>query len=102
MSRYMEDSPEDQYGDFFVVAGERWCAGVTSETAAHIEAVLDRDVVPKWIVFDDRVGSRYRVRTRHIRSIVESTAAQRAADRRYDQARQQEDKEDRRPWEEND
>jgi hypothetical protein len=45
-----------------------------------------------------KYGSRFRVRTCHIRSIVESTAAQRAADRRYDRARDEEEKEVRRPW----
>ena len=99
MSRYLESSPEDQYGDFFVVAGEFGSAGVTCDTAAEIEAVLERENVPDWIVFDDRVGSRFRVRTRQIRSIVESTSAQRAADRRYERARQREEQEDRRPWE---
>jgi hypothetical protein len=99
MSRYMENSPEDMYGDFFVVYGEFGSAGISAETAARIEAVLDREQVPIWIVFDDRVGSRFRVRTSHIRSIVESTAAQRAADRRLDRARQREEQEDRRPWE---
>ena len=100
MSRYMEKPPDDQFGDFFIVAGEFGSAGVTSDTAAQIEAVLDRESVPDWIVFDDRVGSRFRVRTRLIRSIVESTAEQRAADRRYERARQREEMEDRRPWEE--
>jgi hypothetical protein len=88
-------------GDFFVVAGEFGVAQVTSETAARIESVLDRTVVPPWIVFDDRVGSRFRVRTNHIRTIVECTAEQRAADRRIDRARSREEKGDR-SWEEND
>jgi hypothetical protein len=96
---FFDEPPEQEYGDFFVVAGEFGAACVTSETAASIEAVLDRPVVPAWIVFDDRAGSRLRVRTRHIRSIAESTAAQRAADRRFDRARQREEQDDRRPWE---
>jgi hypothetical protein len=102
MSRCFENAPEDQYGDFFIVAGDRLYVTVTCETAAQIEAVLERAKVPEWIVFDDRVGSRFKVRTCHIRSIVESTAEQRAADRRFDRARQREEKEDRNPWEEYD
>ena len=101
MTEYLESS-EDDYGDFFVVAGEFGVACVTAETATQIEAVLDRETVPKWIVFDDRAGSRLRVRTRHIRSIGESTAEQRAADRRFERARRREEQEDRRPWEGND
>jgi hypothetical protein len=98
MSRYLEELPGNGYGDFFVVAGEFGVAHITSETAARIESVLDRRNVPAWIVFDDRVGSRFRVRTRLIRTVIESTAEQRAADRRYEKARQREEKEDRRPW----
>jgi hypothetical protein len=99
VAEHFEEPHEQAYGDFFVVAGEFGAACVTSETAARIEAVLDQKRVPKWIVFDDRAGSRLRVRTRHIRSIGESTAAQRAADRRFERARQREEQEDRRPWE---
>jgi hypothetical protein len=98
VSGYVEETPDDQYGDFFVVAGEYFTAGVTRDTARRIEAQLDRRFAPMWIVFYDRVGSRFRVRTRLIRSIVESTAAQRAADRRYERAREREEKNDRRPW----
>jgi hypothetical protein len=98
VSDYFEKSPEEEYGDFYVVAGEYFTAAVTRETAERIEAVLDRKTVPKWVEFHDRVGSRFRVRTRLIRTIIESTAEQRAADRRYERARQREEKEDRRPW----
>jgi hypothetical protein len=98
VSEYFEKSPEENYGDFYVVAGEYFTAGVTRETAERIEAVLDRKSVPKWVEFHDRSGSRFRVRTRLIRTIIESTAEQRAADRRYERARQREEKEDRRPW----
>ncbi len=102
IARYMEEPAEQEYGDFYVVAGEFGSACVTSDVAARIEAVLDRWLVPKWIAFRDRSGSRIRVRTRQIRSIGESTAAQRASDRRIDRARQREEQEDRRPWEEGD
>ena len=95
---FSEDPEEEEYGDFFVVAGEFGAACVTRETAERIERVLDRQDVPAWITFNDRAGSRLRVRTALIRSIGESTAAQRAADRRIERARQREEKEDRRPW----
>lgn len=96
----LEEAPDDEFGDFFVVAGEFGAACVTRETAHRVEAILNRWWwVPTWIVFEDRVGSRLCVRTRLIRSIGESTAAQRAADRRLERAREREEKSDRRPWE---
>ena len=98
VSDFLGKSPEEEYGDFHVVAGEYFTAAVTRETAERIEAVLDQKRVPKWVEFHDRVGSRFRVRTRLIRSIIESTAAQRRADRRYEKAREREEKDDRRPW----
>ncbi|MFN2564620.1 MAG: hypothetical protein ABR499_06350 [Gemmatimonadaceae bacterium] len=101
-SCYFEEPPEDSYGDFYVVAGVFGSACVTRETAEYIEAVLGRWWLPTWIEFRDRAGSHIRVRTRSIRSIVESTAAQRAADRRLDRARRLEEKADRRPWEDDD
>jgi len=98
VSEYFEEPPEQEYGDFFVVAGENFWGAVTREEVARIEAQLDQRKAPKWLVFHDRSGSRYRVRTRLIRSIIESTAEQRKSDRRYEKAREREEKEDRRPW----
>ena len=92
MTGFLAEDPENEYGDFFMVAGFGFCAEVTPETAARVERALER-----WIVFHDRVGSRFRVRTSLIRAIVESTAKQREADRRHDRAREREEKEDR-PW----
>ena len=59
VSGYAEETPDDLYGDFFVVAGEYFTAGVTRDTARRIEAQLDR---------------------------------------RYERAREREEKNDRRPW----
>ena len=100
LSDFFEEDSELDYGDFFVVAGDFGAACVTRETAERIEALLDRRDVPAWVTFEDRVGSRLRVRTALIRSIGESTAAQRAADRRLERARKREEEQDRRPWEE--
>lgn len=100
LSDLFDEDSEQGYGDFFVVAGEFGAACVTRETAERIEAVLDQRDVPTWISFDDRVGSRLRVRTALIRSIGESTAEQRAADRQLERARRREEEQDRRPWEE--
>ena len=99
---YFEEPPEQSYGDFYVVAGEFGAVCVTREVAEYVERILGCLWVPAWVEFRDRVGSRVRVRTRHIRSICESTAAHRAADRRLERARQHEERTDRRPWEDGD
>jgi hypothetical protein len=96
---YLEEPPEEQYGDFYVVAGDFGRVGVTHAVARRIQAVLDRWIVPTWIEFPDRVGSTVRVRTCQIRSFIESTVEQRARDRRLERAREEEEKGNRRPWE---
>jgi hypothetical protein len=93
------EDEEPPYGDFVVVSGPFGSLCVARDVARDIERVLDRRWRPRWVVFRDRVGSRVRVRTNEIRLVVESTAAQRAGDRRLDRARRQEEKADRRPWE---
>ena len=106
MNRLLElfETPEEDlpYGDFFVVSGEFGSACVTPETARDIERRLARMWVPRWIVFRDRVGSRVCVRSRCIRTICESTTAQRAEDRRLDRARDREYRSDRPSWENDD
>jgi hypothetical protein len=98
ISSFLEEPPEE-YGDFFVIAGEFGAACVTAETARSVKAVLARPFEPRWTEFRDLAGSLVRVRTRLIRAITESTAAQRAADRRFDRARQLEQQDNRPPWE---
>jgi len=93
------EDEEPPYGDFVVVSGPFGSLCVTGDVARDIERMLDRRWRPRWVVFRDRVGSRVRVRTNEIRLVVESTAAQRAGDRRLDRARRKEEKADRRPWE---
>jgi hypothetical protein len=93
------EDEEPPYGDFVVVSGPFGSLCVTRDVARDIERMLDRRWRPRWVVFRDRVGSRVRVRTNEIRLVVESTAAQRAGDRRLDRARRKEEKADRRPWE---
>ena len=94
-----DDEEEVPYGDFVVVSGTFGSACVTHETAFLIERRLDEQPVPKWISFRDRSGSRIRVRPREIRALAESTAEQRAHDRKLDRARRLEEKSDRRAWE---
>jgi hypothetical protein len=96
---YFDESTDTPpYGDFVVVFGDFGRFGVSHEVARQIVAALDQWFVPTWIEFSDRVGSLVRVRSREIRALVESTATQRAADRRLERARNEEENEDRRPW----
>jgi hypothetical protein len=48
MTGFLAEDPENEYGDFFVVAGVFFSAGVTRETAERIERVLSRWIVPRW------------------------------------------------------
>ena len=89
----------DEYGDFYVVAGAFGSVCVTAQTACAIEAALDAGRPVRWLTFRDRSGSRIRVRARDVRSVCESTAAQRSYDRRMDRAREREEQADRRQWE---
>jgi len=91
--------PEPGYGDFYVVSGAFGSVSVTGETARAIERSLDARRPVRWLLFRDRSGSRIRVRARDVRSVCESTAEQRAFDRRMDRAREREEQADRRQWE---
>jgi hypothetical protein len=97
---YLDEPPElperQNLGDFFVVGGDFGRIAVEASVARRIAQVLDGWRPRTWIEFHDRAGSLFRVR--HIRSIVESTAKQRAEDRRLERAQQNEEKADRRSW----
>ena len=94
-----QEPPElPNLGDYFVIAGEFGRIAVDADQARRISAVLDGWRLRTWIEFRDRAGSLFRVRVRHIRSIVESTVEQRAADRRLERAQKNEEKADRRSW----
>ena len=99
IARHLDESPDNPtYGDFVVISGAFGRVSISHEVAHRIVTVLNRWFVPAWIEFPDRVGSLVRVRSRDIRVLVESTVAQRAADRRLDRARNEEEDGDRRPW----
>jgi hypothetical protein len=99
-----EEAPEEEepYGDFFVITWFPFgCTMITKEMAHRVERLLDGNTVPQWIVFNDRSGSRFRVRSDLIRTLCESTTEQRAADRRYERARKREERADK-SWEDDD
>lgn len=98
LERYFDNTPDPPHcGDYVVVHGDCWRVAVTHDVACRIRSVLDGSRVPRWIDFNDRVGSLIRVRTRDILSLVESTFEQRVADRRWRRARREEERADS-PW----
>jgi hypothetical protein len=58
LSDFFEEDSEQEYGDFFVVAGDFGAACVTRETAERIEALLDRRDVPAWVTFEEEQDRR--------------------------------------------
>lgn len=98
----IEDTEDARVGAFFAVRGEFGVFYVTRAMAERIERALDRRDVPSWLKFTDWVGSRIRLRSAGIRSIVEVTPEQRSAERKLDRALEREEKADRRAWEDDD
>ena len=97
---YFADPPEpESERDFFEIETHYDYFAVSRETAAEVERRLDQLPPPRWIAFRDLAGAWHRVVTAHVYRVSESTAAQRAARRAFYRARRQEDKADRRPWE---
>ena len=88
-------------GEYFVVSGDCGIWYVSTEMVRHIEACLDAVPRPRWVKFVDLSGARVRVRTRQIDYLYQCTADQRAAERTFFRALDQERKADRR-WEEDD
>lgn len=89
---------EERFGDFFVVIGAFGRFSVTAKTACAIARALDQRRPPKWLVFRDCAGSRVRVRRRDLRALCESTASQRAYDRRLERELDREQQADRESW----
>ena len=85
-------------GDYFIVSGDSGTWLVSTVMARHIESVLDARPRPRWVRFVDLAGSRVRLRTRGIHYICQSTAEQRAMDRRFSRALVRERKADH-SWE---
>ena len=83
-------------GDYFVIQtrDSSWFY-VSTAMARAIDRRLERFFRPRWITFIDIVGSRIRLRTTDIMSMVQCTAAQRADGREFDRLRGQEAREDR-------
>jgi hypothetical protein len=96
------DQPEKRVpdDDYYVVT--HYCLGrffVTRATADRILRDLDAPVMPRWVRFVDLHGSKVCLRTRLIQSVFESTVGQRASERKFERARDREEEDDKRPWE---
>ena len=89
----------ESYGDFWVVSGPFGSVCVTAPTARAIARQLHGAEPTDWVTFRDRSGSRMRVRAIDVRALIESTAAQRAYDRRMARARDREVQADERSCE---
>lgn len=83
-------------GDYFVIQtrDSSWFY-VSTVMARAIDQRLDRFLRPRWITFVDISGSRIRLRTEDIVSMVQSTPMSRAEDRAFARVRYAEDGEDR-------
>ena len=83
-------------GDYFVIQtrDSSWFY-VSTVMARAIDRRLDRFIRPRWITFVDIAGSRIRLRTDDIVSMVQSTSVSRAGDREFTRVRHAEEAEDR-------
>ena len=78
------------------------CGGyyIDARTARRIARMLDRWwglAYPRWLRFRDLAGSEIVVRRADIRALIETTPTTRAADRRFERAREAEEKADEPP-----
>lgn len=101
---YFGEEPEERppAEEYYIVVSDVGYFFVTRETAQRIAQELARRRPPRWITFEDIVGSEIRVRPSKLDAVFESTAEQRARERAFNRARKQEEQRDRRLWEDED
>jgi hypothetical protein len=85
--------------NYFVIEAFFGAWAVSREVAADLERQLDHRPAPRWVVFRDVAGARHRVLADRVSRISESTVEQRAAFRAFRRALREEEKADRRSWE---
>ena len=88
--------PEENY---WVIQCDRCRYLVSEETARRIMRELERRRPSKWLRFRDLFGSETRLRSDGVQFVEESTADQRAQWRAFRKARNDEEEEDEKPWE---
>jgi hypothetical protein len=84
--------------DYVVVSGDFGTLFVTRDTAEHLARQLKRPVTPRWLEFRTVIGAHVSVRTRDVEALMESTAALREAARQFWRDLDEEERNDRRPW----
>lgn len=94
-----EPKPPDDYYEIHARCDTYY---VSRDVGERVLAELGRAWPAKWIAFTDLSSSAVRIRSRLIDCVQECRAAQRVASRAFHRARRQEEKAERRPWEEDD
>jgi len=87
------EEPRPAGADCFVLSARSATWYLSTAMARHVEQCLDGQAI--WLSFVDLNGSRVRLRTREVEYLHQSTAEQRAADRRFHRAMSRERKADR-------
>jgi hypothetical protein len=102
LKEFLGEPPEEHErdGDYWEIESRFSTFYVSAATAREVERVLERQPVPRWVVFSDLVGARHRLLIRNIERVSECRSTHREAQRAFDRARRLEEKADRRPWEE--
>jgi hypothetical protein len=100
LKQFLGQSPEpERPDDYYEIEWKYERFPVTKDTALEVVRCLAENPLPQWITFRDLTGAQHRIRASKISRISESTVAQRAAEREFSRARREEDRRDRRPWE---
>ena len=93
-----QQTPEDRPGpgDYYTVVAEYSTWYVSAETAARLGRTLERRWRPRFVKFQDLLGSRAWVRADAIEYISESTERQRDREREFQYLQRKETRSDRR------
>ena len=102
LKEYLEEPEErpPELEEYWLVATPWDIHYVTAEEARKVNRQMDRILPWRWVRFVDVYGSRVRVRKAWIGQVRESTKSQRSTERQFRRAQREEEKSERRPWEE--
>lgn len=103
LKTFMEEPGEKPLvAEYFEILCDAGTYYVSRSEAHRIAALLQRRWPPRWIRTVDVFGAEVRVLRRTITAICESTESLRQQERTFRRARRSEEKQDRRPWEDDD
>ena len=91
-----EEGPEK---DYWLVEADCGWFYVTETTAGDVVRAVTRDEPRPWIRFTDLFGAQVWILTEKVTRVSESKGGHRDAARAFRRARRDEEREDRRPWE---